>query len=76
MGEKIKVLTQIKLGETVLDVELNHGTDSSGYREIHIQNPKLRLAMPETEFLQLATSVLLAKRQLELLKNKRYGGQE
>lgn len=72
MGEKIKVLSKITLGQSLLEVELNHGTDSSGYREIHIQNEKLRLAISEPEFLQLASSMLLAKRQLELLKKKRY----
>lgn len=70
MGEIIKVLDKIKICDSEFDVELNHGTACQEEREIHIQNKNMRLAMPEREFLQMASAVLLAKRQLDIIKGK------
>ena len=72
MGEIIRVMDRIKIGNIDFDIELNHGTESCGHREIHIQNEKFRLAMSEPEFLQLATSILLARKQFEIIKKKNY----
>lgn len=70
MGELIRVLGQIELGGGKFDVELNHSPNGDELREIHIQNKQFRLAMPETEFLQLSAGILLAKKQLEIIKRK------
>lgn len=71
MGELIRVLGQIELSGNRFDVELNHGAAGEGsLREIHIQSERFRLAMPETEFLQLSAAVMLAKKQLEIIKEK------
>ena len=68
MGEIIRNIKEISLGGGRFMIELNHSTQHNGKREIHIQNKSFRLSVPETEFLQMATCVLLAKRQLELIK--------
>lgn len=70
MGEVIRNIKEISLGGANFMIELNHGIDKSDSRDIHIQNEKFRLSVPETEFLQMASCVLLARRQLELIKGK------
>ncbi|GEM_PF-2748365 len=72
MGDVIKVLDRIKFSRMggVFEVELNRPSNSQvcPQRAIHIQSPSFRLELREDEFLQLASCVLLAKKQLELLK--------
>ncbi|HIV62139.1 MAG TPA: hypothetical protein H9746_04725 [Candidatus Butyricicoccus avistercoris] len=70
MGEIIKVLDTIEFAGGKFDVELNHGVNSTEEREIHIQNKSMRLAMPEHEFLQIASAIVLAKKQLDIIKEK------
>ncbi len=36
--------------------------------EIHIQNDKVRLALSEKDFLQMASVIVLAKKQLDIIK--------
>lgn len=71
MGEKIKDIGKIHLGSTELDVELNHGTRQNEKYEIHIQNDKVRLALSEEDFLQMASAVVLAKKQLDIIKKRK-----
>ncbi|MBE5980973.1 MAG: hypothetical protein E7249_17905 [Paenibacillaceae bacterium] len=70
MGEVIRIIKEVSLSGGKFMIELNHGTEKNGLRDIHIQNEKFRLSVPETEFLQMASCVLLARRQLELIKGK------
>ena len=70
MGEVIKNIGTITIGGTNLDVELNHSVRGTGYRDIHLQNEKFRLEIPENEFLQMASCILLAKRQFDMIKGK------
>lgn len=70
MGEVIRNVKEISIGGGKFMIELNHGMENNGIRDIHIQNEKFRLSIPETEFLQMASCVLLARRQLELIKGK------
>lgn len=63
MGEKIKDIGKIHLGGTDLDVELNHGTRQNEKYEIHIQNDK--------DFLQMASVIVLAKKQLDIIKKRK-----
>ena len=70
MGEIIKVVDEIIIGDAQLMIELNQSTTSSEYKEIHIQNDKFRLAIPENEFLQMASCFLLAKKQMDILKHR------
>lgn len=71
MGEVIKNLTTIKLGGGEFLVELNHPSGSAADREIHIQNESFRLSLSEREFLQMAACVMLAKKQLDIIKYKK-----
>jgi len=68
MGEKIKDLDSFKIGDAKFLIELNESASGSRYRDIHIQNNKFRLEIPENEFLQMAACVLLAKEQLCKIK--------
>lgn len=68
MGEKIKVLSQIKVNLSVLDIELNKETVSDGPRYIHIQNEFVRYNLTEIEFIQLATAMNKAKKYLLHIK--------
>lgn len=70
MGEKIKDIGKIHLGGTDLDVELNHGTRQNEKYEIHIQNEKVRLALSEKDFLQMASVVVLAKKTIGYYKKE------
>ena len=69
MGEKIRDLGNVKIGSSEFVIELNHSASGSKYRDIHIQNDKFRLEIPENEFLQMAACVMLAKKQLKIIKN-------
>jgi len=68
MGEVIKKIAAIKLGGKEYAVELNKAPSTGGEREIHIQDTSFRLALPESEFLQICATVLLARKQLEQIK--------
>lgn len=70
MGEIIRNIKEVSLGGGKFMIELNHSTQHNGQREIHIQNKSFRLSVPESEFLQMASCILLARRQLELIKGK------
>ena len=70
MGDVIRKVSEIKIGKESFDIELNHSTRGSEYRDIHIQNDKFRLEMPENEFLQMAACVILAKSQFDVIKGK------
>lgn len=69
MGEVICDLGKIKIGDSEFTIELNHSASGSQYRDIHIQNKKFRLEVPENEFLQMAACVMLAKKQLKIIKD-------
>lgn len=69
MGEVIRTVATIPLMRGVqLDIELNHSASGGKYRDIHIQNERFRLEIPENEFLSIAACVILAKRQFDVIK--------
>ncbi|WP_027206062.1 hypothetical protein [Butyrivibrio fibrisolvens] len=68
MGELIKTVGRLHIGNDDFDIEVNEGTTGNGYNDIHIQNKKFRVSIPENEFLQMGAAVLLARKQLHLLK--------
>jgi len=68
MGEIIKKLGDINIKGQLFDIELNVSTYTEGKREIHIQNKSFRLAIPEHEFLKMSACILLARKQLEIIK--------
>lgn len=68
MGEKIKVLSQANVGSSVFDIELNKESFIGGPRYVHIQNSTIRYNMTEVEFLQIATAIIKAEKQLLRIK--------
>lgn len=70
MGELIKKIDTIKIGNTDLDIEVNHSARGNEFRDIHLQNKKFRLEIPENEFIQMCACVLLAKRQFDVIKGE------
>ena len=73
MGSVIKNIEKIKIGGSEFCIELNKSVTHKNERDIHIQNENFRLELPEKEFVQMTCAVLLAKKQLDILKG---GGSE
>jgi len=68
MGEKIRDLSKINLGGANLLIELNHSVNPKHKYDIHIQNEKFRIELSDSDFLQIASSILVAKKNFETLK--------
>lgn len=68
MGEKIKDLNPIKIGSSELMIELNEGYTKNEGRLIHVQNKHFRYLLKEKQFLQLASTILRAKREQDYYK--------
>lgn len=71
MGEKIRDIRPIKIGNTSLMVELNEGYSASQGRLIHIQNKKFRYLLTEQDFYHLSAMVLRSWSEFSYIKNKR-----
>jgi len=69
MGEKIKDLNSIKIGSSELMVELNEGYTKNEGRLIHVQNKHFRYLLKEKHFLQLASTILRAKCEMDYYKS-------
>ena len=68
MGELIKNVGRLHIGNDDFNIEINESASHDKYRDIHIQNDKFRVSVNEKEFLQMAAAVLLARKQLHLMK--------
>ncbi len=68
MGEKIRDLAEIRMGGADLMIELNHSVSQNYKYDIHVQNEKFRMEFTDKDFLQIASNILLAKRNFENLK--------
>lgn len=64
MGEKIKDLAEVRIGDTKFRIELNAPYHQNGKYDIHLQCDKGRIGLSDREFLQLATCFMVAKKQL------------
>lgn len=69
MGEKIKTLSKGKLLNIEFEIELNHPPSSGLDEQIHIQSGKFRLEIGKNEYLKYALSILVAEKNLKILKN-------
>ncbi|CRZ34484.1 hypothetical protein DFR55_101257 [Herbinix hemicellulosilytica] len=69
MGEKIKNLQEIKIGDCNLIIELNKATFKNGPRYIHIQNNRIRYNFSETEFIEFAALINKAVNKMKSMKN-------
>ncbi len=70
MGEKIRDMGSLKIGDTRFAIELNHGYTTRNKYSIHIQNEKMRLALNDEEFLKLCGLILRANSELDYLKSQ------
>lgn len=69
MGEKIRTLGNISLFDQCLEVELNHSSNGSSIKEIHLQNDRFRIEMNQNEFIELYSAISLAAKKLRAQKN-------
>lgn len=70
MGEVIKKVGTLTLGEFEFEVELNLPSGGSGPNEVHLQTTKFRLAISELDFVQMAKCLLLARKNFDVLKQR------
>ena len=68
MGEKIKDLHKISIGNAELMIELNEGYTKKQGRVIHVQNSHFRYLIKEYDFLHLTAEILRAKSELDYIK--------
>ncbi|MBQ7666178.1 MAG: hypothetical protein IJS42_05640 [Synergistaceae bacterium] len=75
MGEKIRDVYPVRIGDTKLMVELNEnyaliptggGVKS---REIHLQNDRFRFALSEDAFIEFSATILRAKSEIDFYRN-------
>lgn len=70
MGELIKNLSPISIGDSSLMIELNEGYVKEEGRLIHIQNAHFRYLLPEKDFVSFAASVLRAKEEMNYVRKR------
>lgn len=71
MGEKIRDIRPISIGNTSLMVELNEGYSVSQGRLIHIQNKKFRYLLTEEDFYHLSSMVLRSWSEFNYIKKSK-----
>lgn len=74
MGERIKDLSKVRIGDTEFKIELNKAYYEHGSYDIHLQCDKGRIGLSDRDFMKLATCFMLAKAQL--LEYKEIGKNE
>ena len=74
MGEKIRDLGPIRIGSSELMIELNEGGNSREGRLIHIQNRHFRYLLKEKYFLQLASTLMRSKCEMDYYKENKLAG--
>lgn len=68
MGEKIKTIATGKILKSEFEIELNHPPSSGLDEQIHIQSENFRLEMDKKDFIKYGLSVLVAEKNLKILK--------
>lgn len=68
MGERIKDLAMVNIGNTKFRIELNAAYSANCRYDIHLQCDKGRIGLTDREFLKLATCFAVARKQLEQYK--------
>jgi hypothetical protein len=70
MGEKIDTLAVGKFHNQEIEIELNLPSGKGKSREVHIQTANGRFELVEKEFIQYASSILVAAIHLKVLKDE------
>tara|TARA_B100001057_G_scaffold247530_1_gene247869 strand:- start:146 stop:361 length:216 start_codon:yes stop_codon:yes gene_type:complete len=68
MGEKIKILSKGKISSNNFEIELNHPVVAEQDEQIHVQSNKVRFEMDKKDYIKYALSVLVAAKNLKILK--------
>ena len=68
MGEKIKTISKGKILNNNFEIELNEPTILGQDEQIHIQSDKFRVEMDKKDFVKYSLSILLAEKNLKILK--------
>lgn len=68
MGEKIRDLTKISLGQNKFIIELNEALGKGLEKQIHIQNKHFRFECSESEFYTLAVGIIVAAKKMQKYK--------
>jgi len=68
MGEKIKTISKGKILNNNFEIELNEPTIYGQDEQIHIQSNKVRVEMDKKDFVKYSLSILLAEKNLKILK--------
>jgi len=66
MGEKIRDVGEFEVKGIRFTIELNESENPEP--DIHIQNEDFRLAMPQSVFFEAGANILLARKQLRIIK--------
>ena len=66
MGEKLDNIGKLHIRGTKYLIELNEIGKND--REIHIQSENFRLSLSERTFMEAGANILLARKQLKLIK--------
>ena len=66
MGEKLYDISEIHLRDVDFKVELNDGTASSNKKKyIHLQNDRFRLALSDSEYVEMAVAIRAAGQKIK-----------
>ncbi len=69
MGERLYDISEIQLKDMSLKIELNDGTaESKKPQYIHLQNDRFRLALSDSEYVQMAIAIRTASKKLSKRK--------
>lgn len=71
MGEKLRDLGKILIGDKEYQVELNKSDIPGGEESVHIQNESFRLEMAKSEFLKC---LLILRGSVKIFKNDKRKG--
>ena len=64
MGERIKDMSKMKLGNGDLVIELNESQNDIDGFDIHIEAPMFRYSLSDCDFMGFASAVLEARKKL------------
>lgn len=68
MGEKIRNLSSGKIQNVDFEIELNYPPVIGNDQQVHIQSDRVRFEMDRKDYIKCALSVLVAEKNLKLLK--------
>ena len=69
MGERLYDISEIQLRDMALKIELNDGTAQSKKPQyIHLQNDRFRLALSDSEYVQMAVAIRAGAKKLRKRK--------